>query len=1137
MITVRLSDVVSVRGRFHRSVNLPRDWQRGTDLSNYIVTPTIRELADRILGELKTAQGTRSWSITGPYGSGKSAFALFLADLFSSDYPSHSVARELSETAEFPIEPFVPVLLVAERQSLGPVLKNALADALEKISPELSKKVRRSRASSGEALARLFTDTAQAAREFGCGGLLLVVDELGKFLEFAAAHPDGGDAFVLQQLAEAVERSELPILFVTILHSGFADYLRLGDELQRTEWQKIQGRFRDMPFHLPAEQMVTLVARALAFEAPAKLSQAWKRETKRVLASEALIEAGERVPLQLLHDCMPLHPITTLLLWPLFRSKAAQNERSLFAFLTSAEPFGLQDFLRTTWQGEQAPFLRPSRICDYVFAALGLAAFTGDHARKWSLIDDAVGRIPAEAPERCEQVVKTIGLLSVYGPSVGLVPSRDTLELAVGQDVDEALAFLGERSIVVYRKHTGGYALWEGSDVNLDSAFAEAQERVGYGDVVARLERVLDLRPVVARAHYVETGTLRFLDVGVFAAQKEQLEDALQDTPSADGRVVYAIAAPGETIEQVTVRARELTATCDTPLSIIAIPRSFEGIEAALRELECWTWVSRNVPALHGDSVARQEVRARIAAAQDRLERLAGRIFGLAGSPFQPKESVWVASGAVHEIASALEFQRWISRRCEETFPRAPGLHNELLNRQVLSSAAAAARRNLLERMVDAAEVERLGIDGTPAEVSMYESMLRLGGFHRERKGTWSLGRPTGKWRVAWDTAIRFVWEAKGTRRPVTELLERLRRPPFGIREGPLPVFLWTMLLAKRYEIALYEDGVFVPELRVEVIERLVRRPDTFELQSQQLDSHQVAALRALRGVIDDVERRAGNFSKDDFLPIVKSLILFASRLQPFAKKTRRLTPTEAPSVRNRLLDARDPRALLFEELPEALNVDLRQKAGSQELAERLRECLVGMGRAYPDLLDDIERQLRRVFSLEGSAVEARCQLAARSAPLVDFAADGRIRLFVREAAANRTERDWRESLARVLHDGLPPSHWSDRDVTAFQVRLQGVASEFIRLEEMVAEQRKGRATRVLRIGVLDGTHREWRAVIPLEQAATAEVADLANRVSDVLGTNGRGNGTSTLRLAALAQVAAGLLDQGEDEAEGTQDE
>ena len=58
----------------------------------------------------------------------------------------------------------------------------------------------------------LFESTLQAAVKSGARGLLLIIDELGKLLEYAASHPDDGDVFILQELAEAAARSESPFL-------------------------------------------------------------------------------------------------------------------------------------------------------------------------------------------------------------------------------------------------------------------------------------------------------------------------------------------------------------------------------------------------------------------------------------------------------------------------------------------------------------------------------------------------------------------------------------------------------------------------------------------------------------------------------------------------------------------------------------------------------------------------------------------------------------------------------------------------------------------------------------------------------------------------------------------------------------
>ncbi len=1132
-----LSDVISVRGRFYSSVNVPRDWRLGMDRTAYIVTPTVRELTERIVKEMEDRHGARSWSITGPYGSGKSAFALFLADLLASDYPTHTVGQAIRKVSSLPPAGFVPVLLVAERNPLGPALTQALADSVDEISPSLAEEVRACDRASGADVARLFGKAAASVHSHGRGGLLVVVDELGKFLEFAEANPPEGDVFLLQQIAEEAQRSKAPILFVTILHSGFADYLPVRDEVRRAEWQKIQGRFRDVAFQLPAEQMIGLVAHAIDSQAPGALADAWAHEVARITRNGgAFAEATRRIPVELLHRCAPLHPVTTLLLWPLFRSKVAQNERSLFAFLTSGEGFGFQDYLRRTeWNGGELPFLRPAWLHDYIPWALGARAFMGDRAAAWALIEDAIRRLPQDTPPGTEDVLKTLGLLNMYGSGVGLKASKEVIAAAVGFDSGPSLEALEERSVIVFRRHAGGYALWEGSDFDPKAAFAAARERVGFGDTVERLKRVLPLRPVVARRHYAETGTLRFLEVDIVPAGIGNVTKALDKPTIADGRVVYVIPSDNETWETVAEQVRVATAGDERVLRIVAIPRSFANIEVALVDVECWAWILDNTSELSSDQVARREVRTRQSVAMELLERSAGQLFGLAGSPFQPALSAWVANGEIHEIRSAHHFQRWISGRCSQVFSSAPTLHNELINRRTLSSAAAAGRRNLLQGMVESAHEPRLGIKGTPAEASMYEAVLRKGGFHRERHDGWSLGAPIGDWRPAWDKGLAFLEGTRSARRPVAELLNELRRPPVGLLDGALPVLVTALLLVHGDEVGLYEDGVFVPEFRIEVIERLVRSPRMFEVQSHRLDSGQIAALQALRSVLSGGNSAAtSTVDAAHLLPVVKSLIRFVVKLHPFVRKTKRLDPAES-AVRDRLLNARDPRTLLFEELPEALGITLDGRAGATEFASRLHASLRGLARAYTRLLDEIERLLRKTFGLDGSAVTARTKLADRACPLVEFAGDGRLGLFLRESAANHADRDWRETLGRVVQGGLPPTHWSDRDLTVFRLRLREVAAEFARLDELAAERGKNEASRVLRIGVLDGAYAEYRHIVTMDEIRSSEVVELAAHVDDVLRANG-GADSSRLRLAALAHVTKRMLGN-EDLARWTHDD
>jgi len=408
----------------------------------------------------------------------------------------------------------------------------------------------------------------------------------------------------------------------------------------------------------------------------------------------------------------------------------------------------------------------------------------------------------------------------------------------------------------------------------------------------------------------------------------------------------------------------------------------------------------------------------------------------------------------------------------------------------------------------------------------MYESMLKAGGFHRTRNHVLGFGRPTDEWKPAWNAIETFLREAKEARRPVTELFEVLKSRPYGLRDGPIPVLLTAVLASSWDETALYEEGVFVPELRIEVLERLTRRPETFEVQSHRLDRHQLQALKALEELVGGLQGEGtATGSGGGLLPVVKSLVLFAARLNPYAKLTTKLGSRDAVAVRDLMLRAGDPRRLLFEDLPGALGTSIDGAEGAALFARKLQQSLRVMARAYPDLLDEIERQIRHVFSLKGNAQEAKGQLQRRAAPLEPYAVEQRLQLFVREAARDHGDRDWREVLGRVINGGLPPSHWKDSEVAAFQVRIQEVSGEFCRLEELVAERRESGVSKVLRIGVLDGVHRESRVVIAMEQDFEADVVQLADRIREALHSTTSGDELSRKRqIAALVKVAQTLL-------------
>src|SRR4051812_48389486 len=75
-----LSSILHYSNRFLRSTDLVRDFRDPNGLEGYTLTEFGRTCLTRISDGLRPDSGRRAWRLTGDFGSGKSSFALLLAN-------------------------------------------------------------------------------------------------------------------------------------------------------------------------------------------------------------------------------------------------------------------------------------------------------------------------------------------------------------------------------------------------------------------------------------------------------------------------------------------------------------------------------------------------------------------------------------------------------------------------------------------------------------------------------------------------------------------------------------------------------------------------------------------------------------------------------------------------------------------------------------------------------------------------------------------------------------------------------------------------------------------------------------------------------------------------------------------------
>ena len=1151
---MKFADSISIAPRYTRAINLERDVDDPSAVNGYVLTPVGTDFVRRVQRSLKETPGPRAWSITGPYGSGKSAFVLFLLNLLSGTKGSGSAeSRRILKHAAADLYSdlfdqrrsnviqaggFCPVLVSGSACPIGPsILESAIRDVsrFTKRGKRLSafqklKKLQRSSKSGAAVDPALIVSSlrilTQELRKSGeCSGLIIVVDELGKFLEFAAHHPEANDVFTLQLIAEATATNHEPdLLLVTVLHQAFEQYAVGLRPVIRNEWAKVQGRFEDVAFQDPPEDMLRIIASAIV-QGPSPLVNASRKQAATLAGT--IYDLGCAPPSltksqfsDLISLCAPLHPVTALILTRLCR-KFGQNQRSLFSFLTSRNSNGFAAFI----QREPLPggplFFNLPDLYDYTADALGSGLSVGEAGTRWAEVGAALEVRRDLSPHETD-AVKAVGLLHVVGPYAGLKASVGLLQTVLGRHEAKRICdSLEKRSILVYRKHSASFALWQGSDIDLTERLDDAARRLSpNASLAARITARYSARPLVAKRHSFASGTLRyfrirFADVATFSRALERDEDA-------DGIVVYALPnSPAEYQELANLASG--SEARDRVDVVIAIPRSVEALAGSFRNLEQLRWVEDNTPALQGDVVARKELRGRLQAAEAALDGELSLLF----APSEVSATTWLHRGIEQGIDSSRRLSQLLSDICDDVYPNTPKIKNELLNRRSLSSAATKARRNLIEAMITRADKQNLGIAGFPPELSMYRSLLEASGIHRSTDEGHFLAAPHShsSARPAWNAIERFFNEAELQKRPIRDLFSILRLPPFGMKMGVIPVLFCAAALLHDTEIAIYESDAFVPEVTVDVFERLLKSPGTFELRSYRVEGVRKTVFREYAKLLG-----APAVKSENLVAIIKPLYRFFNRLQDYTKRTATLS-SKGMAIREALLVARDPDQILFHDLPIACGFEPFDgtKAPSERVRKFFHELQSGfieLQKCYDDLLYRLQQLLFHAFDIREN--NARRILQQRASTIAEYAVEPRVKAFIMHLCADDLEDiAWIEAIGALLA-GKPPKSWNDSDHARYEVSVSELSRNLKHIEALVFEMArpemvKDSTAEVFRIGITDRHSKELEAVV----SVGSKDMDLFTRtimdIEAVLEANGLTD-TPSMSLATLAAVSKNFI-------------
>ena len=773
----------------------------------------------------------------------------------------------------------------------------------------------------------LYREVSVLLRDKGYRGIC-GFDEFNKYLESSIQEGKMSDLKLLQDLAEMCNRSgEAQVHLMLISHQHMSQYATgLSDELLDT-WRKVEGRFTSVRLRQSSTKTYQLIATVIEKE-PVKWGSFLKsNEAEFHMQSKATRENGlfrelkeDEIERWVINGCYPLHPSTVFCL-PRISNRLAQNERTLFTFL-STEDMNTLGFYLSHADDERYSLLTLDVLFDY-FMDLAQKQRNQDSLGKSFLkARESISKMGASTRPVETRMLKCLAVL-VGLEEPNFPPTYSNLEFCLssgGQSDSEELANafknLVKKKIVYERKSDKRIQFLAGSDIDFRSAMDSVKGDSRYASRFRTsdiLNEFFSPYPVIANRYNDEYEMTRFFYQEFFSVddldQGIDWDEYLEDKQYADGLVVYVLT---ETKEELTffndlvekIHHPQVIFVCSsTPMNgLTDLSYDYMALDILRRDTTYWG----------DDPYGMAELSAYIDDYEERIERQLLQVTGY-GDRSARLFYRWPNGETTFRFSGLSQL---VSRICSIVFNETPRLNNELINRTNVSNTIVNARKKVMRALLSDTIETNLGLKGYGPDVSIFRSLVRRTGIYRAvNKGAECAidEEVSPRFRRVIEL-IQDAFEAGSGTVSFDEVIHIVRKPPYGLRLGVLPVVLTIALREVRKSLIIRDQSGIERPLDADLVESIVKDPKSYTAEILGIDDSKQAYLAKLSELFKG-EFPDGSAGSNSAYPVAVAINQWFVGLPRYARESRQYSAMAQRMRRILAMPLSDSAKFLFEDM------------------------------------------------------------------------------------------------------------------------------------------------------------------------------------------------------------------------------
>lgn len=738
-------------------------------------------------------------------------------------------------------------------------------------------------------LADAYHSVAAAIKPYGFTGIFVVYDEFSKYLESAIDRNTSVEIKQLQDFAERCNRSgEEQVHLTLISHKSILSYVDRLPKEKVNAWKAVGNRFQQIEIQTSSNHMYSLITQAFRVDQ--------KFLMKRTISTqiEASIDNVSRLNLfdhagndldKLVESAFPLHPATLYML-PRVSELVAQNERTLFTFLLADEKKGFVEFIKSA--PAEFILMTPDKIYDYFESLFRLEQPGSNIYAIYKKVRDTLESIePNEGSGLSRKIIKTIGLIYIINNFSKLAPTVFSVSWALSSSIYSIESIREEinrliQSSVIHHKSTNDWLILKA--ISGKAAEVEIQDEIARREISFRVKSTLldciEKRYIFPTRYNDEYSITRFFKVEfILTDELEKIRNYSEylKNSKSDGLYFAVISDDNEVLNDFSKVVKNI----DCEQIITVFPTVKYHLHSVLQRYDAISSLISNSHEKRNDSIMED--------LEMYLDDARSQITKVIDGYFLPelRQCNFYHAGKKVTFNRVSDVNRFISEICKQTYPQMPIVINEMINKTHISSQIAQARLRILDGLLKAETLERLGIVGYGPDYSIMQSTLVKPGILIQAEGSTivNTNNLSPQYQYLLDYIQKWFLSSRNCKLCFKDLYDLLQTPTgrIGIRPGIIPIYIAVVLHGMKKDVTLYWQNNEI-EISAKTLDQINKSPEDYFVKVENWTQENVVYLNQMESLfasnINTFDRELNQFER-----VVKGMQRWFISLTKYAKE------------------------------------------------------------------------------------------------------------------------------------------------------------------------------------------------------------------------------------------------------------